>query len=89
MHSARSQQELPVVGEIDGPDGLMVSLDNLRVTLDSVVPKSDVSVGAGGGNHASRWSHFYIVNSSFVAHESEGSHGRFEVPNHHSSVLGS
>lgn len=63
------------MGEIDGPDGLMVSLDNLRVTLDSVVPESYIAVCAGGRDHTSRWSHFYIVNSSFVAHESEGPHG--------------
>jgi len=81
------KQELTVKRKINWSHRVLMSLYNLWVTFNSVVPESNRMILRWGSNHISWRSDFNIINWAFMTNESERSHGRFEVPNHNCSVL--
>ena len=82
------QQKLTIFRKINRSDRLSkATFDNLRMSLDCVVPDSNGGILRARGNHVSlRW-YFHIMDWSFMTNESEWSHCGLEVPYHNCSVF--
>lgn len=80
------ENKLAVSRDRDGTNCTRVLLDDLGLSLDSIVPETNCTVLGTRSDQIPRCRHFDIIDSTLVSNKSEGAHGRLEVPDHNCAI---
>ena len=61
--------------------------DDLRESLDSIVPETNGTILTSRGDDVTWRGHLDIMDGALMTNKSIRSHGSFEVPDHNSTVI--